>query len=143
MIQTVVSKGRTPLLGKPVNVVQLGLGELATGLHYTDAAGRIEMVFVPPANRIGRTQIGFSYQSGTETLTDTITIEYSTTRPITDDDGWLRTEQTYSEAHIRADAAAGLHFSQVAALTVAGADPEINFNQLEQIQRDVVGCGTR
>ncbi len=137
LVETVVTNGRAPVIGKPVYVTILGQGKLNTGLHTTDTSGRVRLYFTPPAKQIGRTQIAFAFQRDGETVTEVISVEYTTSRNVT------RIDRAFSEAQSIALATAGLHLGLVAGLTVAGADPDIDLGLLETAQRGWLNSGLK
>lgn len=124
-----VTKGRAPVIGRPVNLVLLGGGSILTQNRVTDAQGRIRFSFAPPSGSVGRTQIAYAYQLNGETVSDTITFDYTTS-----ESGANGFDVAYSEAQAIATTEAGLHVAQVDFDTVLGGEPEIDFDLLRSIQ---------
>ncbi|MDV6034624.1 MAG: hypothetical protein F9B45_31940 [Phycisphaera sp. RhM] len=136
IIEVTAQQGRTPLIGKFVNVVMLGEGRLVGLSNVTDASGRMRFKFQPPGGNFGRTRIAYAYTHNGTTVTDSITLDYTTSR-----DGVTTPRTIYSQANTIATTEAGLHLAQVGLSTVLGSETEIDDSLLTTIQQTWLDSG--
>ncbi len=135
LIETRVTKGHQPQVGKVIYISQLGDGDIAEGFAVTDSNGRLRLFFTPPSDQVGRTQIAFAYQADGETIVDTLSIDYTTSEVGTEIDIPI------SEAQSIASVTAGRHLTIVGQQQLLGHAVEVDRDQLIQAQRDWLQTG--
>ncbi|MCA9135160.1 MAG: hypothetical protein KDB00_00335 [Planctomycetales bacterium] len=129
------TKGKTPLIGKRVNIVTLGGGSLY-GVHpVTDASGRIRFAYRPPIG-VGRARIAYAYQVDGETISNSIVIDYTTSR-----DGQTEIDVPFSEANLKATSEAGLYLAGLGLNAQLGGNEVVDENLLVDIQRTWLDSG--